>query len=367
MSAQGGFLICGWRNYVSLTVLVAVVVLPPMPADAEPSEAAQELGRMWNERKEEMAGWQDERKGAAWNQYLSGQPNDAEKLLMPKTVEAVVQMSLWFTLDTVKEAGEQNKNDADVKSILAEAHKTFDTAAAKLNEAFNDMLSEAEKDEVHYKDNVADARVDALRLAADHWFEGTPYHDRNMARARKLTEKWKSKREQSEQAREALLAKQTADASAKWPAIAASIKEAQEGFTPDQADAWKGKTIHLKGSNRLGSDFNPGDYDYAHEINGMCVAGKFTAGLSKEVDEVTRQTGHDLPGSDWDLYAVVEGRGQVSRRTRATGTVTAAGGQNVGSFTAEGHELVPCVVIRIFAVHAGPVAAATSSEASRQP
>jgi hypothetical protein len=202
--------------------------------------------------------------------------------------------------------------------------------------------------------------VDALRLAADHWFEGTPYHDRNVARARKLNEKWKAKREESEQAREALLAKQTADANSKWPAIAASIKGAQEGFAPDQADAMKGKTIHLKGGNSLGSAYNPGDYDYAREINGVCVAGKFTKALSEAVDEVTRQTGHDLPGSDWDLYAVVEGRGQISRRTRATGTVT-AGGQEVGKITAEGQQLVPCVVIRIFAVHAGPVAATSDA------
>src|SRR5207302_3909270 len=176
--------------------------------------------------KEEMAGWQDERKGATWKQFMTNQPDDADKLLMPKTVDAVVRMNQWFGLE-VESAVEDNKNDADVKAILAEAHKTFGAAAAKLNDAFNNVLSEADKDEGNYKDEVAIAQVDALRLAADHWFEGTPYHDRNVARARKLNEKWKAKREESEQAREALLAKQTADASAKWPAIAASIKGAQ--------------------------------------------------------------------------------------------------------------------------------------------
>jgi hypothetical protein len=58
----------------------------------------------------------------------------------------------------VKEPAEQNKTDADVKSILAEAHKTFDAAAAKLNDAFNNVLSEADKDESNYKDEVAIAR-----------------------------------------------------------------------------------------------------------------------------------------------------------------------------------------------------------------
>jgi len=160
--------------------------------------------------------------------------------------------------------------------------------------------------------------VDGLKLGADAWFEGTKYHDRNVARAVKLTEKWVAMAEGREEARAAALAKLTTEATAGWPPIAKSIK-AQEGFTPDKLDAFKGKTIHMTAYNRLGSNFNPGDYDFACEVNGMPVAGKFSRPVAEAVDKATKQTGHDLPGADWDIYAVVEGPGQISRRTRSNG------------------------------------------------
>jgi hypothetical protein len=222
----------------------------------------------------------------------------------------------------------------------------------------NNVLAEAEKQDAMAKDESARIKAEDLRLAADHWFEGTPYHDRNVARARKLKEKWETMVASSEASRDAATARMTADASAAWPAMASSIK-AQDGFTPDKLDAFKGKTIHLTGNNRLGSDYNPGDYDYVHEINGMPVAGKFTPAVAAAVDKATKQTGHDLPGESWDIFAVVEGPGQISRRTKSNGKVQVSG-QDVGTFTAEGHQSVSCVVIRIFAVHAGPVAAQSS-------
>src|SRR2546423_15171789 len=101
------------RGLIGLIVLTTCI---QPRAHAEPSEAGQELGASWKGHKEEMAGWQDERKGATWSQYLSNQPDDADKLLMPKTVEAVIQLNQWFGLDLVKSAAEENKNDADVKS-----------------------------------------------------------------------------------------------------------------------------------------------------------------------------------------------------------------------------------------------------------
>jgi hypothetical protein len=309
---------------------------------------------MWKERQEEYAGWQDEKQGPTWKQFLSNQPDGVDKLLMPKTIEALLGVRYWLEMDAIKSDAEESKNDASVKSIMATAHKTVEEAAAKLNGAYNNVLDEAEKDDAQAQNERARIKADDLKLAADHWFEGTPYHDRNVARAVKLKEKWEAMVAGSEDARAAATAKLTAEASAAWPAIASSIKS-QDGFTPDKLDAFKGKTVHLTGNNRLGSDFNSGEYDYAHEINGMPVAGKFTPAVAAAVDQATKQTGHDLPGEAWDIFAVVEGPGQISRRTQAKGTVK-ANGQDVGTFTSEGHQSVPCVVVRIFAVHAGPVA-----------
>jgi uncharacterized protein YecT (DUF1311 family) len=316
---------------------------------------------MWNDQKEEIAGWQDEKKGATWKQFLTNQPDGADDLLMPKTVKVLHNLPHWLNMDAVKDKAAENKNDPGVKAIMAEAHKAVEEASAKLNEAFNNVMAEAEKDDADYRDEVAITKVDALKLAADAWFESTPYHDRNVARAKKLKEKWETMAAKSEEARNAALAKMTADANAAWPAIASSIK-AQDGFTPDKLDAFKGKTIHIKGYNTLGSAYNPGDYDYSHDINGMAVAGKFAPAVAEAVDKATKQTGHDIPGADWDVYAVVEGTGQISRRTHSNGAVK-VDGQQVGTFTAEGHQLVPCVVIRIFALHAGPVAAGSAADA----
>jgi hypothetical protein len=328
-------------------------------ADDDSAEAVQELQRMWKERQEEMAGWKDEKQGPTWKQFLTNQPDGADKLLMPKTIEALAAVKYWLDLDHVKETAEQGKNEAAAKSIMADAHKTVDESGAKLNAAFNHVLDEAEKDNAQAQNELARIKAEDLRLAADHWFEGTPYHDRNVARARNLKEKWETMVASGEKEREDALAKMTADAATAWPAMASPI-QAQDGFTPDKLDAFKGKTIRIKGNNALGSTYNPGDYDYVHEINGMPVAGRFTPAVAEAVDKATKQTGHDLPGSDWDIFAVVEGPGRISHRTHSDGKLK-VDGQEVGTVTAEGQQSVSCVVVRIFAVHAGPVALKSSA------
>lgn len=328
-------------------------------ADDDSAEAVQELQRMWKERQEEMAGWQEEKKGPTWKQFLANQPDGADKLLMPKTIETLAAVKYWLDLDHVKETAEQAKNEAAAKTIMADARKTVDESGAKLNAAFNNLLDEAERDNAQAQNELARIKADDLRLAADHWFEGTPYHDRNVARARKLKEKWEAMVASGEKQRDEALAKMTADAAAAWPAMASSI-QAQDGFTPDKLDAFKGKIVRIKGNNRLGSDYNPGDYDYVHEINGMPVAGRFTPAVAEAVDKATKQTAHDLPGSDWDIFAVVEGPGRISHRTHSNGKLK-VDGQEVGTVTAEGQQSVPCVVVRIFAVHAGPVAVKANS------
>jgi hypothetical protein len=357
--------LAGCKRIVAFfAVVLSTWFLPPQwatrgnlaAADAEPSEAAQEFSRTWKSAQEEFAGWQDEKQGPTWKQYRSTSSNEMGDLLMPKTVEAVKQVNGWLNFH--KDDLEEAKNDPAVKAIVAEAHKTADQAAAKLNAAFNNVLDEAEKNDADAQDELARTRTDDLRRAADNWFEGTPYHDRNVARARKLNDKWEAMVAGGEEQRAAALAKMTADASAAWPAIAASL-QATDGFTPDKLDAFKGKTIRIKGNNALGSTYNPGDYDYVHEINGMPVAGKFTPAVAEAVDKVTKQTGHDLPGQDWDIFAVVEGPGRISHRTHSNGKLK-VDGQEVGTVTAEGQQSVPCVVVRIFAVHAGPAAVKSS-------
>src|SRR5690348_16456458 len=108
-----------------------------LAAANEPSEAAQEISDMWKSAQEEFAGWQDEKHGPTWKQYRTSSSNEMSDLLMPKTVEAVKRAKWW--LDLHKDDLDAAKNDPAVKAIVAEAHKTHDEAAAKLNAAFNHL------------------------------------------------------------------------------------------------------------------------------------------------------------------------------------------------------------------------------------
>ena len=64
-------------------------------------------------------------------------------------------------------------------------------------------------------------------------------------------DRWCSAMANRAAAQQATLEKLTASATAAWPGIAGTLK-AEEGFTPDKLDQFKGKIIHLKGNNRLG-------------------------------------------------------------------------------------------------------------------
>ena len=55
---------------------------------------------------------------------------------------------------------------------------------------------------------------------------------------------------------------------------------------------------------------------------------------------------------DWDVIATVEGRGEANRRF--TATVKDEQANELGKI--EGTHLVDCVVVRVIAIHAGPIA-----------
>ena len=324
------------------------------------SQAAENLAHQWKAEQEYFAGWELEKKGPTWDQYLHEQSDAMSNLQMPKTVELLTRMNQWFDESGIKPIVEQYKDDKSVKATLAEAHKAVDTAAAKLHAAFSGVLDGAEKVETP-KDSSDRDKAGRLAERADMWLKGTQYHDQDVARAKKLAEKWAGAMAGDAAALDAALTKLTADATTAWPAIAGAIK-AEEGFTPDKLDQFKGKIIHLKGNNRLGWDYMTGAYQFAKEINGMPVAGKFDAKVAAAVEAVKKQTGQELPDEGWDLYATVEGPGRIKERKEETGKVK-IDGQEVGTVTAERNDAIPCAVVRIFALHVGPVAVGSNSPA----
>jgi hypothetical protein len=320
--------------------------------------ASEQLARIWKSEQEYFAGWDQEKKGPTWEEYTHHQSQDMGNLNMTKTVELMRRLPGWFTEDFVKSTADQYKDEPQVKATLAEAHKDFDDAAAKLHNAFGDMLSQAEKLDTP-KDGFVREQADRLVESASNWFKGTQYADADIARAKALSDKWKNAVAGAAAAQVETLNKLTAQATGNWPAIAAAMK-AEDGFTPDKLDQFKGKTIHITGNNRCGWDYNPGEYVFAKDINGIPVAGKFDATVAAAVKATTKLTGQDLPDEAWDLYGTVEGPGQIKLRTHSEGKVK-VDGQDVGTVTSEGEKAVDCAVIRIIALHAGPVAVGPGS------
>ncbi len=322
------------------------------------SQAAENLSKQWKGEQEYFAGWELEKKSPTWDQYLHEQSETMSSLQMPKTVELLTRMNQWFDESGIKPIAEQYKDDKSVKATLAEAHKAVDTAAAKMHAAFSLLLDGAEKVETP-KDSTERNKPNYLADRADKWLKGTPYHDQDVARAKKLADKWSAAMANDAAAQQATLEKLTANAIADWPGIAGALK-AEEGFTPDKLDQFKGKIIHLKGNNRLGWDYMTGAYQFAREINGMPIAGKFDAKVAAAVEASKKQTGQELPDEGWDLFAVVEGPGKIKERKEETGKVK-IDGQEVGTVTAERNQSIACAVVRIFALHVGPVAVGSSS------
>src|SRR5205823_300323 len=194
-------------------------------------------------------------------------------LLMPKTVEAIHRVEYWLDDSSVKEAVAKYPNNATIKGAVGAANKTLETAAAKLNAAFNSLLDEAEKLPTP-TDKYVRERPDSMARDAERFFKGTKYLDANAARAKKLYDKWEGEVAGAAKAADALYDKMVEQANAAWPKIDADIK-AEDGFNPADADKMKGKTVRLKGVyNRSGWDYDHA-YDFAMAINGMPVAGNY--------------------------------------------------------------------------------------------
>ena len=101
-------------------------------------------------------------------------------------------------------------------------------------------------------------------------------------------------------------------------------------------------------------DFDAG-YDLVIWVDGQPVAGNYDAKIKQAFAEASRAIGDSVPDHiDWDVIAVIEGTGSANRRFKTT--VKDEMQDVLG--TVEGTRTVDCVVVRVIAIHAGPVAAA---------
>jgi hypothetical protein len=298
----------------------------------------------WEFYKRDIAGWEQETTGQASFGF--------RPWLMIKTASAIKYRNYWLAQKETKELLDQYKEDPVVKATLDEVEKTRDAAAAKLNEAFNRTLDEAEKMPLPEQPHPLTIPA-AMSREAEQWFAGTKYKDDNVARAVKLDQKW--------QAEIAAIAKQYADALSKmldeaaaaWPAINASIK-AQDGFKPADVASFKGRTIRLKAvRNRSGFDFD-GQYALALWIDDVPLAGNFEPHVYAAVQEAWRRTRQGVNlYVDWEVIAVVDGPGKIKRRV-ITELIDQRTRAVLGKL--ESYEPMDCILIRVVAMRAGPVA-----------
>jgi hypothetical protein len=197
------------------------------------------------------------------------------------------------------------------------------------------------------------AKIRYLIHDAQQWFEGTKYKDANVARAVAIENKWNAEVARIQKERAETLKRMTAEASAAWPKIEAK-SGAASGFTPADAERWKGKTIKIKGYyNRTGWDFDS-MYDFAVDIKGIPVAGTYAPHVREAYNQAQEKSHYGIDDhTGWDLIAVVEGMGTINRRVT---TEWKDKDSHQILFKTEGHRADPCVIIRIIALHTGPLA-----------
>lgn len=298
----------------------------------------------WKFTAQGFEGWE--------NESYSPSATAFEKPKLEKTEKAAEQSKLFLDERQTIDAGKKQAALPKAGAAIAEAQKTMAAAQAKLDSVFNQWMDAAEKQPRPQGPNRFDigAAADMSRWAADR-LAGSQYKDADVARANKLDKRWQDELAAIKQQHEETLRKMTADANDAWPKIASSI-DAQTGFNPTDLSSAKGKTFRFKGvRNRSGWDFD-NRFELVIWVDGQPVAGNFEPKIRKAFADVARQIGDSVNDHiDWDVIAVVSGRGVVNQRFSSE--VKDEHMNLLGKI--EGTRPVDCVVVRVIAIHAGPI------------
>ncbi len=307
------------------------------------AEAA--VANRWKFTAQGFQGWTSE-------SYSAGE-RAFDKPKLPKTEQAARQSKLFLDEKQTTEARAKLADLPKAAAAITEAEKTMADAMGKLDGAFNQWMDAAEKQPRPQGPNRFDigAAADMGRWATDR-LAGSKYAEADVARAKKLDQRWQDELTALKKQREETLKKMTAEANEAWPAMAAAIG-AQEGFKPGDAEAGVGKAYRFKAvRNRAGWDFD-GRYDLVIWVDGQPLAGMYDAKISKAFADAARQIGDSVDDHiDWDVIAVIKGKGMANQRY--TTEVKDEHMNVLGKI--EGSRPVGCVVMQVIAVHAGPVA-----------
>lgn len=309
-------------------------------------QAEERVTSSWKATRNDLGDWEGEAATAPSERTFGD-------LSMPKTIHALRLAGYWLGNTELKKLRDEYKDDAAIKAAFTEAEKVVADAGKKLNDAFNAMMIVGEKMPVPHKRSLELSRPSRATAFATSAFEGTPHQDANVKRAQALQTKWEAELKRREEASAALKKQLSAQADADWAKIDPSIRAAND-FDPTDAMHWKDRAIRLKAvRNRSGWD-DDGKWGFMMKLNGVYVAGNYESKVSKAMGDACDKIDDSIDDHiNWDVIAIVEGTDTVNQRVK-TDIIDAGTRDRIGQI--ESYPPVPCVKVRVIALHAGPVA-----------
>ena len=319
------------------------------------------LKRNWEVDAPAFQGWEAETVPATFAQMTKEQSQAMSKLGAPKTVAAAARARQFLkSLDDNSKA-KQYAQTPPLKDFIGSIVRIKNDGESKLYAFAEGIMSEAEKSPLTQdsRNRLEQFVNDDLRLA----LEGHPQLAALQARGQKAIAAFDTAKDAGAKSKSEEYAKRTVAAAALWPELVKNAR-ADEGFDPAKAKSYYGKLVRIKGRNRMGWDFgSEGGFDYAIDINGRPVAGRYSPEIRKAIDDMRTATGQELPEeTDYDILAVYDGTdGTLMRRVQIDGSVTV---ENT-DVRVRGEEKKPvdAPVLNIVGLYCGPVAVYSPSDA----
>jgi hypothetical protein len=315
------------------------------------AEVLDRLKRNWEIDSPAFQGWETETAPATFAQMTKESSAAMSKLGAPKTAARARQVMKSFAVNDEANKHAQTPPLKDfLESIVSLKNDTesklFTFAEGIIGEAEKATLTRDSRNRLEYFVN------DDLRLA----LEGHPQLAALQARGQKAIAAFDAAKDAGAKSKSEEYAKRTTLAATMWPDLLKNA-EAAEGFDPAKAKSFQGKLVRIKGRNRMGWDFgSEGGFDYAIDIDGKPVAGRYSPEVRKAIDDLQAATGQGLPeGTDYDILAVYEGTdGKLMRRVQFDGNVTV---ENTDvKVRGEEKKPVDAPILNIVGLYCGPVA-----------
>lgn len=331
--------------------------------DQKAAEALESLESSWQDRLADTDGWEKETAGPKFLDMQKTQSDAMSKLMAPKTVELISNANQWLKNRADDENFKTISGAPSIKALVKKVESARAAAWKKLETFAEAVLVEAEAAKLNQdgRDRLERLANDDLRLA----LEGSAKLESLQARALKLVKAFDDGAAGQAKAAQKLFEDLTASAAKNWPDMAKKFKVVafDAAAAMKDIDSWKGKTIRFAGANnRMGWDYRPGTFEFALEQDGYHVAGKYDALVKKVVDDVAEKTGNDFSNDTYDVIAVIEGKGPITKIARSEGKVKFDDGSSA-DVRAQKDETVEGIRVKIVGLHLGPVAVAVGQGA----